>query len=74
MGYVSQELFNYPQGNVVYFVLTYVVSLQFVSHAAIAVNRFLALTDVSIRCAKNVITVQSDQFRHGMAGNSVSWS
>lgn len=46
MGYAPRELFSNPQGNTIDFVLTYASRFQFVSHASIAVNRFLVLNDV----------------------------
>ncbi|KAH7694057.1 hypothetical protein AAVH_38902, partial [Aphelenchoides avenae] len=42
-GYVAQELYNFPQGQLCFFLITYASHFQLMSHAGIAVNRFFAL-------------------------------
>lgn len=55
MGYIAAEVFNFPFGNTAYFVLSYAVHFQFLSHAGIAVNRFLVLTDIGKSAGEGIV-------------------
>lgn len=49
IGCIPANLVVFPLLNIVSFLLTYAANIQFTSHAAIGVNRFFALNDVTRR-------------------------
>ncbi|KAH7701154.1 hypothetical protein AAVH_31717 [Aphelenchoides avenae] len=59
MGYIPNGLFDNPQGNIIDFILTYASRFQFISHASIAVNRFLVLTEAWTERKQRVTFVTS---------------